>query len=90
MKNLVKYCFAFLVNLFRVNEDLIRIINCERGRRERTRSSFYMHTWNRLQCIKSVKMVVETSDENQFSYFFVLNPFHIERFHIEENNSCSA
>ena len=71
----MKYCIAFLVNLFRINEDLIRIINCERGRRERTNSSFYKHTWNRLQRIKSVKMVVETSDKNQCCYFYVLNPF---------------
>jgi len=60
----VELCFALLVNLFRRNEDLIRKIDCERGRRERTRSSFYMHVWNRLQRIKSVKMVVETSDKN--------------------------
>ena len=32
-------------------------------------------TWNRLQRIKSVKMGVETSDKNQCSYFYVLNPF---------------
>ena len=38
-----------LVNLFRRNKDLIRIFNCERGRRERTRSSFYMHVWNPLK-----------------------------------------
>ena len=40
-----------------------------------TKSSFYMHIWNRLQRIKSIKMVVETSDKDQFSYFYVLNPF---------------
>ena len=54
----VEVCFALLVNLFRRNEDLIRIFNCEPGRRERTRSSFYMHVWNPLQRIKSVKIVV--------------------------------
>ena len=32
-----------------------------------------MHIWNRVQRIKSVKMGVETSDNNQCSYFFVLN-----------------
>jgi len=32
-------------------------------------------TWNRLQRIKSVKMVVETSDKNQYSYFYILNSF---------------
>ena len=30
---------------------------------------------NRRQRIRSFKMVAETSDENQFSYFYVLNPF---------------
>ena len=40
---------------------------------------------NRLQRIKSLKMAVETSDKILFSYFYVLNPFHIE-----EKNSCSA
>ena len=38
--------------------------------------SFYMHIYeNRRQCIKSLKMSVETSDENKFSYIYVLNPF---------------
>ena len=32
-----------------------------------------MPIWNRLQRIKSVKMIVETSDENQYSYFYILN-----------------
>ena len=73
MNSSVEECFTMLVNLFRRNEDLIRIINCERGRRERTRSPFYMHVWNPLQRIKSVKIVVETSDKNQFSYFYILN-----------------
>ena len=68
---------------FRMNEDLIRIINCERGRRERTRSSFYMHIWNSLQRIKSLKMVVDTSDKNQFSYFYILSPF-LERKNIAQ------
>ena len=71
----VEVCFALLVNLFIRNEDLIRIFNCKRGRRERTKSSFYMHAWNRLQRIKSVKIVVETSDKNQFSYFHVVSLF---------------
>ena len=63
-----------LFNLSRVNEDLNRIINCERGRREQTRSSFYiyMHIWNRLLRIKSVKLDVETSDKNQYSYILYL------------------
>ena len=71
MKDLVVdllLCFAILVNLFRINEDLIRIINCERRR-----SSFYMYIWNRLQRMKSLKMVVETWHKNQFSYFYALN-----------------
>ena len=34
-----------------------------------------MHVWNRLQRIKSVKMVVETSDKNQYSYFYIVNSF---------------
>ena len=71
----MKYCLAFLVIIFRLNEDLIRIIDCERGRRERPRSSFYVHVWNRLQRIKSVKMVAETSDKNQYSYFYIVNSF---------------
>ena len=33
----------------------------------------YMH--NRQQLIKSLKMVVETSDKNQYSYFYILNLF---------------
>ena len=48
-----------------------------RGRRRRPRGaqrrSFYMH--NRQQRIKSSKMVVETSDKNQYSYFYILNLF---------------
>ena len=34
-----------------------------------------MHIWNRLQRIKSVKMIIETSDKIQCSYFDVMNPF---------------
>ena len=34
----------------------------------------YIHE-NRRQRIKSLKIVIETSNENQFSYFYVLNPF---------------
>ena len=30
---------------------------------------------NRRQHIKSLRMIVETSDENKYSYFYVLNPF---------------
>ena len=30
---------------------------------------------NRHQRIKSLKIVVETSDKNQYSYFFILNSF---------------
>ena len=75
MKNLVEILFCFFGNLFKVNEDLIRIINGERGHRERTRSSFYMHIWNRLQRIKSLKIVVESFDKNQFCYFYVQNLF---------------
>ena len=49
----------------------------ERGRRRRScraqRRSFYM--FNRQQRIKSLKMVVETSDKNQYSYFYMLNSF---------------
>ena len=42
---------------------------------KRTRSSFQMHICDRLQRIKSLKMIVETSHKNQFSYFSVLNQF---------------
>merc|ERR1719154_660041 len=75
MNHSVEVCFALLVNLYRRNEDLLRIINCERGHQERTRSSFYMYVWNSLQRIKSVKVVVETLNKNQFSYFYVVNLF---------------
>ena len=34
------YRSDFFVTLFRINENLIRIIDCERGRRERPRSIF--------------------------------------------------
>ena len=30
---------------------------------------------NRRQGIKSLKIVVETSDKNQYSYFYILNSF---------------
>ena len=75
--NLLSFLILAFSSLFRINEDLIRIINCERGRRRRPRwaprRSFYMH--NRQQLIKSLKMVVETSDKNQYSYFHILNLF---------------
>ena len=32
-----------------------------------------MHIWNYIQRIKSVKMVIETLDKNQYSYFYILN-----------------
>ena len=28
-----------------------------------------------FQCIKSLKIIVETSDKNQYSYFYILNSF---------------
>ena len=37
------------------------------------RSSFYIH--NRQERIQSLKMVVETLDKNQYSYFYILKPF---------------
>ena len=44
---------------------------------EHTWNSFCMHSIyeNRRHCIKCLKMVVETSDKNFFSYFYALNNF---------------
>ena len=64
MNHSVEVCFAVLINIFRINEDLIIAS-------ERMSSSFYKHVWNRLQRIKSFKMVVESSDKNQYSFLFV-------------------
>ena len=41
---------------------------------EREASSACMYG-NHQQSIKSLKIVVETSDKNNSSYFYVLNPF---------------
>ena len=41
-------CSYVLVNLFRINEDLIRIINCKRGRRRHPRGAeekFLLHAY---------------------------------------------
>ena len=53
------------------------VSEAKRGRRRHPRwaqrRSFCMH--NLQQRIKSLKMVVETSDENKYYYYHVLNPF---------------
>ena len=61
----------FLVLRLKRSEDVEGILA------ERTRSSFYMYIWesSTTQKKKHLKMVVETSNKNQFSYFYILNSF---------------
>ena len=74
--DIFKSCFTTIICEQILNQSVNRS-DCERRRRrhprEAQRSSLYMH--NRQQRIKSLKMVVETSNKNQYSYFYILNLF---------------
>ena len=74
--NFLKSCLTTIICKQKLNQN----INWSdgkrgRGRHSKKKSSFYMH--NRKQRIKSLKMVVETSDKNQYSYCYILNLLHI-------------
>ena len=80
--NFLKCCFALIIYVHQlyVRKKLnlsIDYSDNERGRRRRLwgaqRRSFYMH--NRQQRIKSLRMVVQTSGKNQYSYIYILKIF---------------
>ena len=71
----------YIYKVYNVYTYLGTCIYCERSESAevvlvdcRVASSACMYG-NRRQRIKSLKMVIETSDENQFSYLYSLNPF---------------
>ena len=69
MNHSVEVCLAVLIILFRRNEDLIIAS-------ERTSSSFlhaYMESSKTHKILKNG--LLETSDKNQYSYFYILNSF---------------